>query len=205
MKLLNVPDDLPPAGSADLILGLGAALHRDGSASLPTAAVAQRVIELYRARCAPVVVLSGGYRQNQVSEAAAMSQLLAEQSVVFWVRLDEAPDHVRGTHRQPASARDLFQRVLPSPPHRVILVAHPRHLPRALWLFRRAFPDIAWFPANATEVYDPAASQWRLRRRWSFVLWNLAAWPVHWLLHRRRLPEARREAKRPTPASARAD
>ena len=171
---------------ADLILGLGVAVCRDGSAGAATTAVADEVVRLYRAGVAPRILLSGGYSQAGVSEAEAMRRLLVDQGIDEAVWVDAAPDHILGTPYQPRSAAAMFSNHFPSVPQRIVLVGHPLHLPRALWLFRRAFPNITITPAPSREVYDALLSQRRLHARWRFMLWNCAAW-IHHLIFLRQI------------------
>lgn len=131
--------------------------------------------------------------QAGISEARAMRTVVSTLGVTEDVVLDEAECHRRGTHHQPVTfASILSGRVAGrvSADCRVILVAHPRHLPRALWLFRRALPTMRFYAANADEIYDPLSTQWRLRGRWRFCLWNLLA-SVHHLLFVPRVSRAR--------------
>lgn len=172
-------EHLPVSGTADLILGLGVALRPDGASGAPTAAVARKVIELYRLGAARRILLCGGYAQAGVSEAEAMRRLLAVEGITEGIWLDEAPDHVQGTPRQPVSVERLLRGVLPSYPETVVLVAHPLHLPRAVWLFRKSLPAIEFIPIRADEVYDTTLSQRRLHSRWRFWLWNCLAWVHH--------------------------
>ena len=170
---------LPTIDSTDLILALGVALRPDGSAGAPTSAVARKVIDLHRTGAARRILLCGGYTQAGVSEAEAMRRLLAAEGITEGVWLDEEQDHVQGTPRQPVSVERVLRGALPSYPETVVLVAHPLHLPRALWLFRKAFPEIEFIPVKADEVYDAGLSQRRLHSRWRFWLWNGLAWVHH--------------------------
>jgi len=189
--LLAVPDQLPDGGFADLILALGVSLRRDGLPSTSTLAVARCAAQLFVQGYAPTILLSGGYSQQGVSEASAMRRILADEGISEHILLDESPAHVFGTQHQPRTAAQIFRTQMGEWPSRIILIAHPRHLPRALWLFRRSLSGIAIFPMNAPEVYDPASVQLRLRGPKRFILWNLLAWTHHWLFRHRKVIEVK--------------
>ena len=122
-----------------------------------------------------------GNSQSGVSEAEAMRRILATEGIHERVWIDQDPIHVRGTPFQLKTVERIFSHTLPSYPKQLILVAHPLHLPRAIWLFRRAFPKVQFLLAASQQVYDTTVSQRRLHSRWRFLLWNGLAW-IHHLL-----------------------
>jgi hypothetical protein len=179
MGLLALPDHLPESKPVEILLALGVGLRKDGTPGPPTTAVAQRAAQLIELGYARTVLLSGGFRQAGVAEAEAMQTILIGGGMTAPILLDCSPKHVRGTPFQPPSAAEVFQRQLGHFPRQILLVAHPMHLPRAVWLFQRFLPAVEFFWAAAEEAYDQFSSQHRLHSRWRFAVWNLLAWAHH--------------------------
>ena len=173
-----VSDDLPE--KADCVVALGCSLRPDGTAANPTRAIADRAAELYRQGRARKMVISGGNPVNGVTEGEAMMSVARERHGLSGpdLILDELPkDRYVGTLQQVQSVEKILRGLEAK---KVLLVVQPQQLPRALWLFRRMIPDIAFYPANPAEEYDPLSTQSRMHTAWRFRIWNMIAWAGLW-------------------------
>ena len=179
----RVKDDVP--ASAEYILTLGIGVNPDGSANALTAAVADSAAdlreELHEAGVAPKILLSGGNPMNGISEGEAMRRLLESKPGLDMneVQLTELDDHRYVTTED--HVRAVAQVFRENWPKDVVIVGHPSYLPRTLWTFRKAFPDIRFHAKNTGEVYDRASPYLRLHSRLLFDVWNMLSWAHGWL------------------------
>src|SRR5438128_3254693 len=78
-KLYEPKEHIPI--SSDGIIGVGIALRENGEASYMSEAVAKRCADLYHKGVAQKIVLTGGYKQNGITEAEAMKKVLLSLEV----------------------------------------------------------------------------------------------------------------------------
>jgi uncharacterized SAM-binding protein YcdF (DUF218 family)/beta-phosphoglucomutase-like phosphatase (HAD superfamily) len=172
----RVNDRFPPDRRADLILGIGAGFKNDGGPSNLSIAVAEKCAALVREGVAPRIMLSGGSIVRGASEEEKMRDVLNEMGIMRDIVLARAPNRSASSHLMPEYVARAFGEHWPQ---RVIIVAHPLHLPRVLWLFEHAFPEIEFYPVNAREAYDPESNQLRLHNSFWFTVWNGLAFCHH--------------------------
>jgi vancomycin permeability regulator SanA len=113
---------------ADCILVLGAQVWADQSPSHMLEDRLRRGVALYRAKAAPVLLMSGDHGQLQYDEVSAMKQYAVNQGVPS---ADVFMDHAGfSTYESLYRARDIFQA------KRILIVTQRYHLFRALYIAR---------------------------------------------------------------------
>ena len=142
---------LPPesAETADCILVLGCGVHADGTPTAMLADRLRRAVELYKAGCAPKLLLSGDHGQNTYDEVSAMKRYCLEQGIPAQ---DIFLDHAGfSTYESVYRAQSIFGAKT------VIIVTQKYHLHRALYIANafglEAIGVAADYRAYAGQIY----------------------------------------------------
>ena len=135
------------SGKFDCILVLGAKVMPSGAPSHMLEDRCRRGVELYQAKAAPVLVMSGDHGQVEYDEVSVMKRYAVDNGVPS---SDVFMDHAGfSTYDSLYRARDVFQA------KRVLIVTQRYHLFRALYIARQLGLD-AWGVASD---YRPYATQ----------------------------------------------
>jgi uncharacterized SAM-binding protein YcdF (DUF218 family) len=153
---------------ADAIVVLAAGLNSDEILSNSSMRRALRGITLYKLGYAPLLALSGSPSQRRGRPEVEIRAQLARD-----VGVPAAALVLVGTPRTTREEAVEFARLLtPRGVHRILLVTHGDHMPRAVPLFRRAGFDV--LPAPVFDTISDAAPEDRLSTTRSLVM-ELAA------------------------------
>lgn len=148
-----------PSAQAIVILGGGVSPHRaeyDGKDKLSIFSL-ERVMYgayLHRQTGLPILVTGGQVYNHYTPEAVVMQQTLlkALNTPVRWVE-----DKSKNTMENALFSQSLLNR---DKIHRIYLVTHARHMPRAVWAFRKAGLDVIPAPmgfqskSNGIDFHD---------------------------------------------------
>jgi len=154
---------------ADVIVAVGIGLRSDGSLSNLSKAVAQKAIDLYKERFSSKIIFSGGFSQNNKTEAEAMRDYalkrgIAPKDIIIEIDSVSTPTNVDET------LKILKNNRLKS----VLVVAQHIHARRVIFLFSKKLGDsykIYW--ASAFSRYDVVPGQKRLLSEETFLLWGV--------------------------------
>ncbi|MGC8781178.1 MAG: YdcF family protein [Anaerolineae bacterium] len=138
-------DDAAPA---DAVVVLGARVEWDGRPSADLASRVAHAIEVWRAGYAPNFICTGGFRNERLSAAAVCRRLALHAGVA-----DDRIFLADGTTNTAEDARAAAQVMAQHGWRTAIVVSHPLHIFRTLWLFRRAGVDATASPTS-TRVDD---------------------------------------------------
>jgi uncharacterized SAM-binding protein YcdF (DUF218 family) len=145
---------------------------RVATAALPGAAErrVERAARAFHAGLAPRIVVSGGRRYAEAVEAEVLGRALEQRGVPAGaLLLESASQNTLENARY--SARLLFPLGL----RRVGVVSCDWHLPRALWVFRRAGFEAEPVPAPAPPLAFGPRSLRTLREHGAWLLGRVAA------------------------------
>lgn len=165
----------------DSIIILGEGIRPDGSASTPTCAVGEKAVSIIKLFELKVpVIISGGSIASGVTEGMAIKKILNANNIKKLFVLDTKV-FPSGTHLQPEAIQEQMKK---NNLRKVILIAHPVHIARALWVFKKYFPKIKFIPMASNEVYDKKMIQVRLHNKFFFTIWNNMAWIHNYLFYK---------------------
>lgn len=123
------PEQAAQLTDVDCILVLGARVMPEGSPSHMLEDRCRRAVELYHAKAAPVLIMSGDHGQKEYDEVSAMKQYAVNGDVPS---SDVFMDHAGfSTYESMYRARDIFGA------KKVIIVTQQYHLFRALYIARQ--------------------------------------------------------------------
>lgn len=142
--------DLP---QADAVLVLGAAVYRDGRMSAVLYDRAATAMEVYRAGKAKKILISGDHGKEDYDEVNAMKSFFAQNEIPAE---DIFIDHAGfNTYDSANRARQVFQA------ESLIVATQEFHLPRALYLARRAGIEAHGVRADLREYNPGFYNTWR--------------------------------------------
>jgi uncharacterized SAM-binding protein YcdF (DUF218 family) len=162
-------DDARPS---DVIVVLGARVLPDGSPGPDLTSRTQHAIDLWQKGLAPYIICSGGYKNERLSAAAVCKRYAAVHGVPgndIWL--------ADGSQNTIEDARSTAEVMAERGWRSAILVSHPLHLYRALWLFRQAGVDAVTSPTSTqTErISLPYRTWYALREAGAIIVTNLNA------------------------------
>jgi len=121
------------ASRGDVIVVLGARVEADGAPGPDLASRVFHAVEIWRAGQAPYLICTGGFKNERLSAAAVCRRLAIQQGVpAERIFLGD------GTTNTAEDAQAAAQLMVARSWRTAIVVSHPLHIFRALWLFRRA-------------------------------------------------------------------
>jgi uncharacterized SAM-binding protein YcdF (DUF218 family) len=120
--------------SADGIIGVGIAVRENGEASYMSEAVAQRCADLYYKGVARKIILTGGYKQNSITEAESMKKVLLSLGIPEYDIILET-----SAYRTHLNALCTLPIVKKMGWKHIILVCQNIHSRRALMVFRKIY------------------------------------------------------------------
>jgi len=165
----------------DCIIALGEGMRLDGSASNPTQAAGEKVIDVVESSNLKVpIIISGGSMVRGITEGMAIEKLLNKNNIKN-LFVSDTKIFPSGTHLQPGAVQKRIKKINPKS---VILITHPVHSSRALWVFSEYFPDIKFIPIVSKDVYDKKMIQVRLHNKILFTTWNSIAWIHNYLFYK---------------------
>jgi vancomycin permeability regulator SanA len=156
-------------GSVDGIIGVGIAVRANGEASAMSEAVARRCADLYHKGVAPTIIVSGGYKQNGITEAEAMKKILLSLDI---------PEHnillETSLSRTYGNALYTLSIVKKLGWQHIVLVCQHIHARRAVMIFRQIYgTSYALYLAKAKSHYE-VLPQRRLSSEARFLLtWEI--------------------------------
>jgi len=162
----------------DCIIVLGEGMRPDGTASNPTHAVGEKAVDIVKLFNLEVpIIISGGSIARGITEGMAIKKLLSQHKIKN-LFVSDAKTFPAGTHLQPKAIEEQIKKINPK---RAILITHPVHSTRALWIFKEYFPSIIFAPVVSENVYDKKMIQVRLHNKFFFTIWNGVAWIHNYL------------------------
>lgn len=168
------------ARSSDAIVVLGARVEADGRPGSDLTSRTYHAVDLWQAGYAPVIICTGGYKNERLSAANVCHR--------FAVELGVPADQVRladGTTNTNEDAAATARVMAENGWSTAILVSHPLHLFRARWLFREAGVDAVTSPTSTeTGNIFPLLRAWYvLRESGAIIVTVLERWgwlPPEW-------------------------
>jgi uncharacterized SAM-binding protein YcdF (DUF218 family) len=168
------------ARSSDAIVVLGARVEADGRPGSDLTSRTYHAVDLWQAGYAPVIICTGGYKNERLSAANVCHR--------FAVELGAPADQVRladGTTNTNEDAAATARVMAENGWSTAILVSHPLHLFRARWLFREAGVDAVTSPTSTeTGHIFPLLRAWYvLRESGAIIVTVLEKWgwlPPEW-------------------------
>jgi uncharacterized SAM-binding protein YcdF (DUF218 family) len=168
------------ARSSDAIVVLGARVEADGRPGSDLTSRTYHAVDLWQAGYAPVIICTGGYKNERLSAANVCHR--------FAVELGVPADQVRladGTTNTDEDAAATARVMAENGWSTAILVSHPLHLFRARWLFREAGVDAVTSPTSTeTGNIFPLLRAWYvLRESGAIIVTVLERWgwlPPEW-------------------------
>jgi uncharacterized SAM-binding protein YcdF (DUF218 family) len=141
-------------------------------AALPGAAErrVERAAQAFREGLAPLIVVSGGGRYGEALEAEVLAQALEQRGVPGTALLLES-----ASKNTLENARRSAELLFPLGLRRVGVVTCDWHLPRALWVFRRAGFEAEPVPAASPPLTFGPRSLRALREHGAWLLGRVAA------------------------------
>jgi uncharacterized SAM-binding protein YcdF (DUF218 family) len=120
--------------SADGIIGVGIAVRKNGEASYMSEAVAWRCADLYYKGVAPKIILTGGYKQNGITEAESMKRVLLSLEVPeynIFLETESYCTHLNALYTLPIVEKLGWKHI--------VLVCQHIHSRRALMVFKKTY------------------------------------------------------------------
>jgi uncharacterized SAM-binding protein YcdF (DUF218 family) len=156
---VSVQPELEPAQAIVVLAGGG--VSPDGTLSSLSLRRAVHGVLLYEQRLAPLLVLSGGARDQAPTESGLRAELARTLGVPEHAILTESS--TRTTREEATRIRALLE---PREVHTILLVTDAQHMVRARRLFERAGFEVRAAPANdiGPGVMDPGGRLALLRR-----------------------------------------
>lgn len=174
-KLIAFPDDYLSSLQADVIIGIGTDVSSDGRSCSPqSAAIADRVLELFQSGHARNVLLIGGnYAKNgSLVEAKAMANRIGHQLPKGVVHLECLS---RNTRQNAEFSLEIMRK---NGWRHAIIVAQPVHALRVSRTFRKLWVNycdcltyVHCRVVTAPSEYG-GGSQWRWRSFLLFFIWD---------------------------------
>jgi uncharacterized SAM-binding protein YcdF (DUF218 family) len=133
------------ATRSDVIVVLGARVEGDGSPGPDLTSRVAHAVVVWRAGHAPNIICTGGFKDERLSAAAVCRRLAIQQGVPA-----ERVFLADGTTNTAEDAQAAARVMAAHGWRTAILVSHPLHIFRSLWLFQRA---------GVTAVASPTSTQ----------------------------------------------
>ena len=143
------------ARKSDVIVVLGARVEADGQPSSDLSSRIAHAVEVWKAGHAPNMICTGGFKDERLSAAAVCKRLaigLGVPAERIWL--------ADGTANTAEDAQAAAQVMAAHGWRTAILVSHPLHLFRALWLFQREGVSAVTSPTS-TQI-ERIAPEWRI-------------------------------------------
>jgi hypothetical protein len=157
--------DPDPLSKAQVIIGMAFGANRKSAnedPGLSNIAIAQIIYKLWLVKRLPVIV------QREVAEAISKEDIGMVPSLVIEERDNQF--HIDSYEVIAVAWEYCKQHGL----HNAILVAHPAHILRCMWVARKiGFQATA--PNVSTVPYEPGSKHWWTRNKWSYYLWEFFA------------------------------
>ncbi len=177
-SLMRCRQRVLPDHKADIAFLMAFDLRKNGELNYPTASIVINAFELYEKGLIRKIFSCGGSSQSGVTEADAMALKLRKLGV--------SSDNIV-TIQEPAGQVRNFQAFMGLVGEELsgfnvktsYLIAHPLQLGRSYLVFKKRFPDVTFYPLEATRVYDWGSGQLRVRSEALFIPWNIAALVEH--------------------------
>lgn len=151
--------DRIPTGRYDAIIVAGARVWSDGEPSLTLLRRTERAVELWKAKVAPVMVMTGGVGRHPPSEAGVAADVALAAGVPAAAILLE--DRSRSTEQNASFSRALLGE------RRVLVVTDAYHVLRSQHIYDRYYDhafvlgvDIGWRPPVIESLREVAAVAW---------------------------------------------
>ncbi len=168
------------ASRGDVIVVLGARVEANGAAGPDLASRVLHAVELWRAGQAPYLICTGGFKGERLSAAAVCRRLAIQQGVPaerIWLG--------DGTTNTAEDAQAAAQLMAVHGWRTAIVVSHPLHIFRTLWLFRRAGVSAVAIPTfTGVDDIAPSLRLWYTAREvGAIVATVLEEWgwlPANW-------------------------
>jgi uncharacterized SAM-binding protein YcdF (DUF218 family) len=160
---------------ADLVVGIGIGVKRDGSAGKLSEAVARKCAVLYKQGLASKVLMVGGFSQNGINEAKAMGAVALNNGVKQVDILYEET-----STSTIANARKTFELLRDIDVKSLNLVPQYLHARRVVATFIKqdnSNHQIYW--ASAPSEYDDIPGKWQLKSESKFLLWEHFWYPLY--------------------------
>jgi uncharacterized SAM-binding protein YcdF (DUF218 family) len=163
----KIPDNIHHR--VDVIVAMGTGIRSDGSLSNLSKAVTQKAIELYKNKFAPNIIFTGGFTQNNITEAEAMRDYAIKRGIPknnIFLEVDSVSTPTNVSETQKILKKKKFKSVL--------VVAQYVHIRRVIALFRRMLGNnykLYWI--SAFSKYDNVPGQKRLSSENRFLLWEM--------------------------------
>lgn len=174
-RLLVIEDD-PMPQNADVVIGVGIDVSKDGERASPySKAVAIKCLRLFHANEARNILFTGGYSVHpwRMTEARAMCDIIAWQLPweSIYLEQDGCRTYLNADYTLPI--------VLGAEWKKVIIVAQQWHARRVKATFKKrwAGTGIEIYVVKAWSDYG-GGSQWRLDHFFTFALWDSLAYII---------------------------
>lgn len=168
------------ATQADVIVVLGARVEGDGSPGPDLASRVAHAVSIWQAGYAPNLICTGGFKNERLSAAAVCRRLAVQQGVpAERIFLGD------GTTNTAEDAQAAAQVMAAHGWRTAIVVSHPLHIFRTLWLFRRvgvaavASPT----PTQIEQIPVPLRAWYTTREAGAIIATVLDGWgwlPAGW-------------------------
>lgn len=167
-KLETYDDPLPQKADAVLAVGIDVA-KRGFKPSPQSAAVAHMASNIFLDGKAKNIVISGGYSNGFITEAAAMLHV-----VPYTVPMEKVVLEMESDHRTWLNADYILQIFKQKGWKSTIIVAQQWHARRVRATFKKRWKDsgINFCVVKARSCYG-GGSQWRLRHFLTFLVWDM--------------------------------
>ena len=155
------------AQPADVIVVLGARVEPGGRPGSDLASRTYHAVDLWLAEYAPVIICSGGFRNEPLSAASVCRRFAASLGVP-----EEQIRLADGTSNTQGDAIETARVMAENGWENAIVVSHPLHLYRARWLFRQAGVDAVTSPTTTETgmIYWPLRLWYAVREAGAIVV-----------------------------------
>lgn len=145
---------------ADAVVVLGARVEWNGQPSADLSSRVAHAVAVWRAGYAPNFICTGGFKNERLSAAAVCRRLALQAGVA-----DDRIFLADGTTNTAEDARAAAQVMAEHGWRTAIVVSHPLHIFRTLWLFRRAGVEATASPTStAVDRIPPLLRLWYTAR-----------------------------------------
>ena len=154
--------------SANLVVGVGIGVRKDGTAGKLSEAVAKKCAEIYNQGLASRVLMVGGFTRNSINEARAMGAVAINNGV----RQEDIMYEETSTSTI-ANAKRTYELLQDSGVNSLIVVPQYLHARRVVATFLKQDNhqhQIYW--ASAPSEYDDISGKWQLKSESRFLLWE---------------------------------
>ena len=163
------------AREADVIVALGARVNQNGTPGSDLTSRTYHAVDLWKAGIAPYIACTGGVRDEPLSAAAVCKRFAVDLGVPA-----ERVFVADGSSNTMEDAQVTAELMAQKDWHSAVLVSHPLHLFRALWLFQRAGIDAVTSPTSTEthRIFLPIRLWYAMREAGGIIFTLIDGWSI---------------------------